>query len=480
MRLRALNAAARAAGLRRGQSHADASAIAPELVGVPAEPERERQALEQLALWCERWSPAVAVDPSPDGQEGLFLDMTGAAHLFGGEASLLSLMETRLAAAGIRARLAMADTAGAAWALARYAARDEAIAPEGGARDALFDLPVAALRLDDETLSLARRFGLKRIGDLYPLPRAGLARRFQGADGLGLVRRLDQALGQTAEVFNPMRPPARYRVWQAFADAVMDTQGVAARLEGLAESLAAQLERDGQGARVICLSGFRTDGEVVALPVRLGAPSRRAGVWLRLFREKGLERLDLGFGVDALMLSAEVVETMGAHQATLAEQDESRGERLSDLVDRLSARLGETAVRVPRLRESWLPERSELWVPAQNAGPPVVTRTTRRPRPLLLFNPPEAVEAIAELPDGAPARFTWRRVSRKVARAEGPERLAPEWWRPQSSAREPRTRDYYRVEDDQGVRYWLFREGLYDRDDGTGRTPAWWMHGVFP
>src|SRR5690606_27953780 len=195
-----------------------------------------------------------------------------------------------------------------------------------------------------------------RIGDLYPLPRAGLARRFQGADGLGLVRRLDQALGQTAEVLKPVRPPAHYRVWQSFADVLTDAEGVAARLEGLAEALAAQLERDGQGARQITLSGFRTDGEVVALPVRLGAPSRRIGAWLRLFREKGLERLDLGFGIDALMLSAEVVEALNAHQATLTSDNEIRGERLSDLIDRLSARLGETAVRLPRRRESWLPE----------------------------------------------------------------------------------------------------------------------------
>ncbi len=476
--LRALNGAARAAGLRPGQSRADAFAIAPGLVAAMAEPERERQALTRLAQWCERWSPAVSLDLSPEGREGLFLDMTGAAHLFGGETVLLAQMQTRLARAGIACRLAVADTAGAAWALARYGEAARTVVPAGGAREALRDLSVAALRLDPDTLALARRLGLKRIGDLYALPRAGLARRFREADGLGLVRRLDQALGQTAEALAPVRPPARYRAWESYADVLTDIDGVAGRLEGLAQALAAQLERDGQGARALVLSGFRTDGEVAALDVRLGAPSRNVEAWLRLFREKGLGRLELGFGIDALMLSAAAVEAMSARQVALQAADQADPGDLSELIDRLCARLGETAVRRPRLRESWLPERSELWVPAQTAGPAEPARAADRPRPALLFHPPEPVDAIAELPDGAPARFTWRRVARRVARAEGPERLAPEWWRP--TPREPRTRDYYRVEDDQGVRYWLFREGLYEPRGQGEATPSWWMHGMFP
>src|SRR5690606_30940880 len=369
-------------------------------------------------------------DLSPEGREGLFLDMTGAAHLFGGEAALLAQMQTRLARAGIACRLAVADTAGAAWALARYGEAARTVVPAGGAREALRDLSVAALRLDPNTLALARRLGLKRIGDLYALPRAGLARRFREADGLGLVRRLDQALGQTAEALALVRPPARYRAWESYADVLTDIDGVAGRLEGLAQALAAQLARDRQGARALVLSGFRTDGEVAALDVRLGAPSRNVEAWLRLFREKGLGRLELGFGIDALMLSAAAVEAMSARQVALQAADQADPGDLSELIDRLCARLGETAVRRPRLRESWLPERSELWVPAQTAGPAEPARAADRPRPALLFHPPEPVDAIAELPDGAPARFTWRRVARRVARAEGPERLAPEWWRP--------------------------------------------------
>lgn len=476
--LRALNPAARAAGLRRGQSHADARAIAPELVSRPAEPDRERRALEQLALWCERWSPAVTIDPSPDGLEGLFLDMTGAAHLFGGEAQLLADMRRRLARADIRTRIAIAGTAGAAWAAARWSEQLETVIPPDGIREALAGLPLAGLRLDAETLALARRFGLKRIGDLYPLPRAGLARRFRAADGLGLVRRLDQALGQTAEALTPLRPPPRYRAWEAYAEPVSDTESLAGRLPGLADSLAAQLERDGCGARALTLTGFRTDGATPSLTVKLGVASRRAPVWLRLFRETGLERIDPGFGLDALMLCADATEAMAAAQAPLkAMTDAARGELLSDLIDRLGARLGDGAVRTPRLHESWLPERSEILVPALAARPSGRVRIAGRPRPALLLDPPEPVEAIAELPDGAPARFTWRRVARRVIRAEGPERLACEWWRP--TERPARTRDYYRVEDENGRRYWLFRDGLYGREDAD-RAPSWWMHGMFP
>lgn len=495
--LRALNDAARARGLRRGQNHADARAVAPDLDSRPAEPGREAEALRRLALWAERWSPAVAMDPSPDGREGLFLDMTGGAHLFGGEAELLARMQAALAGAGIPARLALADTHGAAWALARFGPEARTVVPSGGARQALADLPLAALRLDPATLALAGRFGLQRVADLYPLPRAGLARRFRAADGLGLVRRLDQALGQAPEALDPTRPPPRYRAWRVFAEPLAETAALETPAADLAGALAAQLEQDGQGARRLVLTGFRTDGRATALEVRLGAPSRRPAVWLRLLRETGLGRLELGFGVDALMLSAPVVEPLAARQAGLDGAVAGPDTRLTELVDRLSARLGEAAVLVPERRDSWIPERSEILVPALSATlglPPRACpeapsrgRTTASggapqaplaSAPLLLLDPPEPVEAIAELPDGAPARFTWRRVVRRVARAEGPERLAPEWWRP-AGRRPARTRDYYRVEDDQGVRYWLFRDGLYGREDAEA-APAWWMHGVFP
>lgn len=485
MVLHALNAAARAAGLRRGQSQADARAMLPHLLCQPADPAADARALEALAVWAERWSPSVSLDPSPDGLEGLFLDVTGAGRLFGGEAALLAQIRSRLAEAGIAARAAAAPTPGAAWALARWSDPDgpAPVVGQERLRERLADLPLDALRLDAASLAQARRFGLKRIGDLYPMPRAGLARRFRGGGGIELVRRLDQALGHEGEALTPVRPPARYRAWQAYAEPLDDLAGVEARLPELAADLAAAMERDGQGARSLILTGFRTDGGVTALTIRTGRPGREPAVWLRLFREAGLGRLELGFGVDALMLAADLVEPLLARQAALQDETAVRqAEDLAALVDRLSARLGEDRVLVPEPVDSWIPERAERWRAAL-AGPTAPLPTEPGRRPILLFDPPEPVEAIAELPDGAPARFTWRRLSRRVIRADGPERLSPEWWRPAGDRRTVRTRDYYRVEDEAGGRYWLFREGLYGREYGGGegeRAPSWWMHGVLP
>jgi protein ImuB len=482
--LHALNPAARAAGLRRGQSQADARAMIPHLLAQPADPAADLRALAALAGWAERWSPSVSLDPSPDGLEGLFLDVTGAAHLFGGEAAMLERLRARLVEAGAPCRLALAPTPGAAWALARYGEGQTPIATEETLRDLLADLPVEALRVDDRTLIAARRFGLRRIGDLHVMPRAGLARRFREVDGVGLVRRLDQALGFAAEALTPLRPAAVWRAWEAWAEPLGDIQGVEARLPGLAARLAAALERDGKGATALSLTGFRTDGGTTRLAIRLGRPGRSPATWLRLFREAGLGRLDLGFGLDALDLQADAVAPLTPRQTALAGEVEARqDEGLADLVDRLSARLGEDRVLTPAPVDSWIPERAERLVPALGRGPGGATGDPGR-RPILLLDPPEPVEAIAELPDHAPARFTWRRLTRRVTRADGPERLSPEWWRPRPDGRAPRTRDYYRVEDEAGARYWMFREGQYGPDwtgpDDLRPAPSWWMHGLLP
>jgi protein ImuB len=491
--LHALNRAAKALGLWRGQAHADACAAAPHLVSAPAEPEADLADLKKLALWGERFSPAVTVDAAMPALEGLSLDMTGGAHLFGGEGAMLADLCGRLARVGIPARAAMADTLGCAWAVARYSGKDQVVVEAGSVRQALADLPVQALRIEPSAVQLLGRFGIKRIGDLYGLPRAGLARRFRGPQGLAVVERLDQALGAAPEPLEPQRPAPRYRTWRVFAEPLLDPEGVAHQLPELVERLAGQLERDGQGARALRLTAFRVDNQATAIEARLSVPSARPAHLVRLLKEKGLERLNLGFGADALMLSALVVEPLCIRQGEMEGEGRIEAQTaLASLIDRLQARLGDKAVKRPVLKASWIPERAERWIPAGVEASPVEAPTDR-PRPILLFDPPEPVEAIAEAPDGLPARFTWRRVARKVVKAAGPERLSPEWWKPWigpgSRTEPPRTRDYYRVEDEHGRRYWLFREGLYGREDVSmedlpkggpaPRPPSWWLNGVF-
>ncbi len=481
--LHALNPAARALGLSLHQSHADACAMAPGLVSAPAEPEAAARALAGLAGWMERYSPFVSLDPGPDGLEGLFIDLTGGQHLFGGEPAMVQGMQDSLARFGVPARIGVADTPGAAWALARHGDKAGTIAPEGQVKPALAALPVAALRLETPTIQLLTRFGLRRIGDLLGLPRAALARRFQNPEALGVVQRLDQALGHLCEPLVPVTAPVVHRVQQVFAEPMTSLEAVAVEASALVERLARALEEGGMGARRLRLTGFRVDGRTTTLEIRLAAASRRPEHLLRLFRDKGFEHLDLGFGIDALALSAAVAEPLAERQTSAltdtegpdAEGDQSAARDI--LVDRLCARLGEDAVLAPRLVESWLPEVAETLA----AGAP---RAETRPhpgvgpRPILLFDPPEPMEAVAELPDGAPARFVWRRAARRVTRASGPERLAPEWWKTPRTRRPQRARDYYRVEDDQGGRYWVFREGLYDGRD-IDPPPSWWMHGLF-
>jgi len=461
------NATAKTAGLRPGQRHADACAMVPGLASRPADPAADAAALAALARWCLRWSPTVAVD-QPDG---LFLDVGGSAHLFGGMDRLLRDIADRLGRAGIAVHAAIAPTPGAAWAAARFAPTPATVVGDSIAAT-LARYPVAALRIAPEVAAAARAMSLRSIGDLLALPRAGLARRLRDADGLSVVARLDQLLGHAPEVLAAIEPRLAHVAGRCFAEPLTGTPQLAAALPGLLDTLAGQLARHGLGAVRLHLAGYRIDGDVTAIELRLGA-SRDPALWARLFASRGLEHLDLGFGIDALALAAAETAPL-AEAAPVLSADPPR-EALPELIDRLGARLGSEVVLTAVPRASWLPERADAWRPVLGAAPHAPPAFDRA-RPLLLLDPPEPVEAaLFEVPDGAPAHFRWRRVTRRIRRAEGPERLSPEWWR---GRRPRRTRDYYRVEDESGARFWLFREGLYGWED-SDRAPTWWLHGLF-
>ena len=486
----AVNREAGTAGLRPGMRLADARALCAGLVTTPADAAADRRGLERLALWCNRFTPWCAVDGGGDddngGGGGLLLDITGCAHLFGGEAALMNEIAARLAGLGIENRLGLADTPGAAWALARFGppetGRPETrLAVHGEARTAIAGLPVEALRLAAEDAHLLRRLGLTTVGAAENLPRASLARRFPCRErGSAVLARLDRALGRQAEPLVPMVPPPACLERLALPEPLIDRAGLDAMLARLMPGLTASLERDGLGARRLALWCYRIDGSVVRRTVATARATRDGDHLLRLFRE-ALETIDPGFGIDLAALHAERVEPLAPKQLSLTGDGRRRGD-LDLLVDRLLARLGTGAVcrLVPVARHR--PEKAERAVgPGREPAPWLETsKVPATPqRPFRLFDRPEPVEVMAEVPDGPPLLFTWRRVRRRVMRAAGPERIEPEWWAG-AGGRDEAVRDYYRIEDADGRRYWLYRAGLYgDPAAGTGRAPRWYVHGLY-
>jgi protein ImuB len=469
-RLSSLDAVAAAFGLFVGQKAADASALAPGLTVADADPEADRTALIALADWCCRFSPAVAVD----GTDGLVIDITGVAHLWGGEAAMVEDLVRRLSHNGLTARAAVAGNPAAAWALARFAP-DRTIVAEGGEAEALARLPVTALLLEATVAAQIVRLGLTTIGRLAALPRDAVTRRF----GAGVVARLDQAQGRAGEALTYRRPPTPWLARLAFADPISAPEDMARVTADIAALLCARLEAEGRGARRFELVFHRLDGRALPLTIGLALPGRDARAIARLFSPL-LETVDPGFGIEVVTLTAAEVEARGASQRRLEQGGEvSPEEGVAPLVDRLVNRLGGAAVWRAEPNASHAPERAVARRPALS---PSLSRpggggwSADRPRPLRLFRRPEPIDAMSKVPDDPPIFFRWRGVAHRVRLAEGPERLAEEWWRrPLEDDRPSRVRDYYRVEDDAGARFWVYRDGLYGGDD----LPKWWVHGLF-
>ena len=478
LRVVAIDRIAEHRGVRIDASLADARGAAPDLDVVEADEAADRALLEKIADWCDRYTPLVALDPP----HGLILDISGCAHLFAGadgdgEAELLSDCLRRLSGQQFEVRAAIASTIGAAWALARYG--EEGSVPAGAEAEAVTDLPVAALRISAEDEVLLDRLGLKRIGQLLGKPRAPLAARF----GTHLVMRLDQALGHLDEVLSPRRPPPRLSAERRFAEPVVDRDSLLKTVASLACALVPALERSALGARFLEAAFFRIDGEVTRIGVGTASPLRAADSVAMLFAERltALEsEWDAGFGFDMLRLAVLRAEPLEAEQIDLSGEG-SGGTGFARLIDRLGARLGSERVTRFMPVDTHIPERAVISLPLTASAAlapawPMPEHNVETPpaRPLRLFARPERIEVMAAVPEGPPLRFRWRRMLIDVLCAEGPERIAPEWWNAWDDGRG--TRDYFRVEDADGRRYWLFREGLYGRE--TAR-PDWYVHGLF-
>jgi protein ImuB len=478
-RIVALNRAARHGGLVTGDLLSNARSKVLQLQSLDADPAADAAALDKLALWALRYTPIAAAWDQESGADGFFLDITGCAHLFGGEEPMLADLASRLRGFGLRAKLAVADTAGASWAMARCARAELAIVPPGGATEALRPLPVTGLRLSEEIQGLLRRLGFRRIGELIDQPRAPFAARFEE----DYLRRLDQALGREPEPLVPVVPSPVYRAQTQFLEPIMSADHVLQAATHLLQDLVPALAHDDAGVRQLRLLLFRVDGGVATVELGLAAPSRDPThiaklIELRIAR-MGSE-LDAEFGFEAAAMHVVVAEPLRARQSALLVDDHNPApDGLAHLIDRLQQRLGPGAVQRLHSRQSHIPERAEQ---ARVAGPEPsaedvlpaegAANAPCAPRPLLLLPRPEVAEVLALIPDGPPRRFRWRGVMHQVAQVDGPERVTPEWWRRTEEAE----RDYFVVEDTDGRRFWLYREGLYE---SAAAMPAWYVHGLF-
>ena len=472
LRLAAVNDAAAALGLTVGMALADARAMYPKIAVAQADEQADLSLLEAIADWCDRYTPLVGLD-----RDGLTLDISGCAHLFGGETALADDLVRWLSTRGIAARVAVAGTVGCAWGVARYS--DLVAVASGEERNILSPLPLAALRLSPDTIGALAQVGLKRIADVLDRPRAPLAARF-GAD---FVRRLDQALGIEDEPITPRLPLPIALVEQRFPEPIAHERDVLGTIARLATRLGYVLEQRGEGARLLRAALFRADGKVFRVEAGTAEPLREPKRIARLFADRLAvigDECDPGFGFDMVRLCALVTERSDPQQTGLAQPDHAAD--LAHLIDRLGARFG--LRRVTRLvaQDTHIPEFAAMAVAAAaRRDPELRGNVAVKPRddspaptrPIRLFARPEPIEAVAEVPDGPPAQFTWRHVRHVVTQVEGPERIAMEWWRDETGR--ALMRDYFRVESREGIRVWLYRE--WPRDPRL--STRWFMHGLF-
>lgn len=456
---------ARALGLHAGMALTQAQALVPGLQTHPAQADADHDVLTRLAAFAaRRWTPRVAIS----GDGGLWLDLTGVTHLFGGERRMCARIIRFCARLGFSARIAVAGTAGAAHALARHAGGAITLCPLGKEAQAIAPLPITALRLDEAMLATARRMGVETIGELIAMPRGPLARRF----GRGLLIRLDQALGRIREPFDPIVPEKPPQALLRLIEPISTPEAIGQVLGDLLAMLVGTLEEQGLAARSLILICDRVDGEEQRIGIGTARASRDRAHLHRLLGMK-IESIEPGFGIEAMRIVAGRCEPLGPQPIAHDLSGSAAPPDLSHLIDQLSNRLGPKALFRSSFVEVDVPERSVRKVAPLEEGRDCPGQW---PRPVRLLSPPERIgNVLAELPDQPPVRFSWRGQMHAVRKADGPERIHGEWWKRSGEAEA--VRDYFQVEDEEGGRFWLFRRG--DGVDPRTGDQSWWLHGVF-
>ncbi|MGV8094920.1 MAG: DNA polymerase Y family protein [Mangrovibacterium sp.] len=445
-------------GIGRGMVVADVRAILPAVEVFPADPAAEEKLLEELAEWCLRYTPVAATD-TPDG---LMLDISGCAHLWGGELPYLESITNRLRKGGYDVRAAIADTIGTAWAMARYG-KNRTIVEPGRQAEALLSLPPAALRLDTATLQRMEKLGFRQVGQLIRIPSPNLRRRFDDA----LLIRLGQALGTEPEALQPVQSALVYQERLPCLEPICTAAGIEIALKRLLESLCKRFSREGKGMRAGTFKGYRVDGKTEQISIGTGRASRNAMHLFKLFELK-ITDMEPALGIELFVLEATLVEDVSETQEALWGMGGSDQTAITELLDNIAGKVGMKAIHRYLYQEHHWPERSVKEAASLEEQPETQWRTDRL-RPLHLLPKPEPIEVMVMLPDYPPLHFKYKGDIIKVAKADGPERIEQEWWLQTGPPR-----DYYRVEDEHGSRYWLFRLGLY----GDGK-PQWFLHGFF-
>lgn len=445
-------------GIAPGMVVADVRAILPSVEVFANDPAAENKLLRDLAEYCFRYTPTAATD-LPDG---LILDISGCAHLWGGELPYLRAITARFRNGGYDVRTAIADTIGTAWAVARYG-KNETIVEPGKQAEALLSLSPAALRLDGTTLQRMEKLGFRKIGQLIHIPQSNLRRRF----GNNLLTRLGQALGTAHEPLQPVRPTPVYQERLPCLEPIRTAKGIEIALKHLLEALCERLLREGKGMRTGVLTGYRIDGETEQISIGTSRASRNAAHLFKLFELK-IPEIEPALGIELFSLEATLVEDVSETQEALWNTGGNNPKAVAELLDNIAGKVGMQAIHRYLPQDFHWPERSVKKVGNLEEQPETEWRTDR-PRPLHLLPEPEPVDVMVALPDYPPLHFRYRGNIVRIARADGPERIEQEWW-----IQTGPPRDYYRVEDENGARYWLFRLGLYGNE-----KPQWFLHGFF-
>ncbi len=475
MRLAALSPQAAQRGLACGMALADARALVPELISLTHDPDGDALLLKKMARHCIAYTPSVM--PCPP--RAILLDISGCAHLHGGEQAMGQKIIADFRERGHNVRLRFADTPDAARALARYGGDGRGGDRRDGDNGDVRALCLDALEVGAASQIALRRAGFRTIGELADLPAAPLAARF----GAHLVRRINRLMGREDPHIVPHMPPVAIRAELRFPEPIGRHDDVSDAIEWLIGEVAGQLAQAGQGGRAFAISLSRSDGHVARLMVETGTPTRDKALVMRLVRERIdslADPLDPGFGYDSISLCVTRAEGLDVAQRSLAPSQQPDGD-VGQLLDRLAVRYGPAAILRFAAANSHIPERAAYLTQAQGGAcdTPWLDNEPGEPplRPLFLFDPPQLIDVLAAIPDGPPRRFRWRSQQYIVRLYEGPERIAPEWWRRRDGCATPGySRDYYRVEDEDGHRFWLFRHGLYGRETSQ---PRWYVHGLF-